>query len=383
MKNRIQPEQYIPYDLVSSSGNLIIDSGTKYFDINVPNNLNGNFNITGSLKVNDFNVLSPDISNTVLSFENGCRLVAGSNNFISGLNNCIVVANNSNITGSNSAILFGDSVNISSVRGVAIGKNINVTHDGAAVFADSTASPKISYGNDSISIEYSGGMNVRSKSYFTDDIFCDGNAVITGSISGLSLIVNGDTNILEDLNIGGSTSINGNASISNQLSVNGSLSVNNTCTLGQTFINNNGFINGVRITTINDQNLYSGYVNSTFLPKTTFSSYTGQINTTINSVSGLINSKLDTSAFNSFTGTTLPTRVVILSGDQNISGIKSFKSKAEFCDGFTFLSTNNCTRYVPTGRFGTGERGRVAYSGQYLYIATGDNQWGRIQISVW
>ena len=148
----------------------------------------------------------------------------------------------------------------------------------------------------------------------------------------------------------------------------GALSCASVSASGGAVFNNTVVITGQNAVTFFDLNTktsqISGFVTGNYVTNTRFNTYTGGALATINKA-------IDYS---------LP---VYRTGIQEISGEKTFKSTTDFCDGMTFLSSNNCTRYVPTTSTSTGERGRVAYSGRFLYIATGDNMWGRIQISTW
>ena len=370
MKNKIKPAQYEPYDLISETGNISIDSGLDYFNLNLSEEIAGDFDIAGTLKVNSFNVLSPDDSNTLsdVSFSNGCRIVAGFDNIINGNNNCIVFGSNSVVSGIGNAVLFGESVNLSAQNSVAIGRNISINHNGAAVFADSTSSPKISYAPDSLTIEYTGGAFIRTTTHFSENVFADSNFTITGAISGLSLTIGDNAKFLSNVNI------QDNAVVSGSLSVTGSTRVKGVTNLELTFIT------GFRAATTFDIGVYSGYALSTFTTKTQFTAFTGATTTGIN----LLNTgKLSISAFSTYTGSTLSSQAVRLTGNQNVSGRKSFKEITEFCNGLKFKAQNNCDRYIPATSTSSGEFGHMAYSGNYLYIATGENKWGRIQITNW
>jgi hypothetical protein len=373
MKNKIQPAQYKPYDFISSNGTISIDSGLDYFGIDLSEGLTGDFNVTGSLKVDGFNVLSPDISNTLsdFSFSKGCRVFAGSGNFLSGSNNCVVFGSDNTVSGIGNSVLFGNNINLGAQNSVAIGSNISINHNGAAVFGDSTNNSKISYSPDSLSIEYTGGAFIRTTTHFSENVFADSNFTITGAISGLSLTIEDNATFLSSINI------QDNAIVSGSLSVTGSTSIKGVTNLESTFIT------GLRAITTFDIGSYSGHVLSNFTTKNEFSAFTGETKTGINLLNQQITGKLAISTFNFYTGTALSSQAVVLTGDQNISGIKSFKGLPEFCHGFMFPTINNCSRYIPLTATSTGEAGRVAFSGRFLYIATGTNQWGRVQLSAW
>lgn len=373
MKNKIKPAQYEPYDLLSSTGNISIDSGSDYFNIDLSEELVGDLNIDGTLKVSGLNVLSPHSSNTIsdTSFSNGCRIVAGQNNFISGNNNCIVFGYDNSVVGGYNAILFGQNTSLGAQNSVAIGNNISITHNGAAVFGDSTNNSKISYAPNSLSIEYTGGAFIRTTTHFSENVFADSNFTITGAISGLSLTIEDNARFLSSINVQESAVITGS------LSVTGSTTIKGTTNLESTFIT------GFRASTSFDIASYSGHVLSNFTTKSEFSAFTGETRTGINLLNVQITGKLPISTFNNYTGSVLSSQAVVLTGDQNISGIKSFKGLPEFCNGFAFPIINNCDRYIPLTATSTGQAGHVTFSGRFLYIATGTNQWGRVQLSTW
>jgi hypothetical protein len=373
MKNKIQPAQYKPYDLLSVTGNISIDSGLDYFNIDLSEELVGDLNIDGTLKISGLNVLSPHSSNTIsdTSFSNGCRILAGENNIISGNNNCIVFGYDNNVAGGYNSVLFGQNASLGAQNSVAIGNNISITHNGAAVFGDSTNNSKISYAPDSLTIEYTGGASIRTTTHFSEKVFSDSDFTITGAISGLSLTIEDNARFLSSINVQDSAVITGS------LSVTGSTIIKGVTNLESTFIT------GFRAATSFDIRNYSGYVASTFTTKSEFSTFTGHTTSGINLLSGQITGKLGISTFNTYTGSTLSSQAVVLTGDQNISGIKSFKGLPEFCHGFMFPTINNCSRYIPLTPTSTGQAGHVAFSGRFLYIATGTNQWGRVQLSAW
>jgi hypothetical protein len=373
MKNKIKPAQYEPYDLLSSTGNISIDSGSDYFNIDLSEELGGNFNITGALKVNGFNVLSPDDTNTLsdFSFSKGCRVFAGSGNFLSGSNNCVVFGSDNTLSGIGNAVLFGKNVNLSAQNSASIGSNISITHNGATVFGDSTNNSKISYAPDSLSIEYTGGAFIRTTTHFSENVFADSNFTITGAISGLSLTIEDNAKFLSNINVQESAVITGS------LSVTGSTTIKGTTNLESTFIT------GLRAVTTFDIASYSGHVLSNFTTKSEFSAFTGETRTGINLLNTQITGKLAISTFDNYTGLTLSSQAIRLTGDQVVSGRKNFKDIIEFCGGLKFLAQNNCDRYVPKSGNATGEFGTMAYSGNFLYVATGDNKWGRIQITNW
>ena len=76
MKNKLNPRQYDPYALNTPSGNLIFEEQVDHFDCHLSEYLTGDFNITGSLQVNDGTSLFVENENVYLS----------GNSFITNLN---------------------------------------------------------------------------------------------------------------------------------------------------------------------------------------------------------------------------------------------------------------------------------------------------------
>ena len=96
MKNKIKTAQYEPYNLISSSGNLLIDSGIDFFNFDVSRTLNGDFDFIDSLKVDGMNCVSPNSTNSIFDFLDGSRIFGGSFNEVSG-SNCYVYGGDDNI----------------------------------------------------------------------------------------------------------------------------------------------------------------------------------------------------------------------------------------------------------------------------------------------
>lgn len=326
MKNKIKPSQYDPYDFSAPSGNLIIESGINSFEFYLPLQITGDFNIEGSLKVNDLNAIYPNETNTVTSFENGNRIFAGSNNSVSGVDCVILGGNNSSINGGVGNLLYGEACVVNGYsNSISIGKNVSISHGGAAVFSDFTDSLKSSQAEHSITFDYQNGLFLINTGYFLSDININGNLNITGNAVIDNIYIDNNLNIAND------TTVSGDAIVI------GSLGVTGTSTF------NHCLISGSRVQTQADINAYSGYATGTYL-------------------------------------TSL--QAVTLTGDQNVTGIKTFKSIPSFEKGIK-LPTSDTSRYVPSASNSTGTAGQIAFSGDYLYIATGTDQWGRVQLSTW
>jgi hypothetical protein len=339
MKNKIKPAQYDPYNLFSSSGNILINSGVDFFNLDVSRTLDGDFNFIDSVKIDGMNCISPDSTNSVLNFSDGNRILAGSYNSVSG-SNCYVYGGISNVSrGTNNVVLYGNNTNIINVsNSSALGSYITVTHNNATVFGDTSNSSKGSNGINTLTLNYASGTFIEHNCFIKKSLNIQNNLSVTGGITG--------SNIVSNNNI----SVGNNVSILNNLNIASNCYIGNVLNVTGTTVLRHATITGSRIITQNDINGYSGYVDS------------------------LLTQKLAISA--------LPSQSVVLTGNQDVYGRKSFRNISEFYSGLKFTTTDT-SRYVPKSGTASGEIGHMVYSGNFLYVATGTNQWGRVQISAW
>lgn len=335
MKNTIKPAQYDPYNLISSSGNILINSGIDFFNLDVSRSLQGDFNFVNSVKINGMDSIYPNSTNSVLNFSNGNRIFAGSNNVVNGSNCYVYGGLNCSSTGTNNVILYGNNTSVTnSSNTIALGNSIIITHNNATVFGDTSNNAKGSNGINTLTLNYISGTFVEHNFFIKKTLNIQNNLSVTGNITGANIISNNNISATNNLNI------TSNGFIGNNLNVTGNISVGGNISITGNSILNNATISGSRIQTQNDINNYSGYVN------------------------------------------TLISQYVATTGNQTITGIKTFKSIPSFEKGIS-LPTTDSTRFVPSTSTSNGTIGQVAFSGNYLYVCTGANLWGRIQISNW
>jgi predicted acyltransferase (DUF342 family) len=345
MKNKIQPAQYDPYTLISSSGNILVNSGVDFFNLDVSRSLQGDFNFIDSIKIDGMNCISPDSTNSVLEFSNGNRVLAGSYNSVSGSNSFIYGGFNSLSRGTNNVIVYGNNSNITGPNNsIALGNSITITHNNATVFGDTSSNSKGSNGINTLTLNYVSGTFIEHNCFIKKGLNIQNNLLVTGNITGANIISNNNISALNNLNIRFNGFIGNDLTVTGDISTIGDLSI-----IGNTVLNH-ATITGSRIQTQNDINNYSGYVDS------------------------LLAQKLAISA--------LPSQSVVLTGNQDVYGRKSFRNISEFYSGLKFTTTDT-SRYVPKSGTASGEIGHMVYSGNFLYVATGTNQWGRVQISAW
>ncbi len=182
MQNLINPRQYTPYSLLTPSGNLLFSQGIDFFNCYLLENITGNINITGSLKVNGQNVLSTSTTNTYGG--TNVSIFNSINAFASGSSNSIVSSNGSRVSGSNNVIIGGLDNKIADADNSSLlgGKNVVLNHTGATILADGGDSAKRSVERYSLTIDFDSGMFVQNNSYFNGALYVTGgNTVLSNS----------------------------------------------------------------------------------------------------------------------------------------------------------------------------------------------------------
>ena len=182
MQNLINPRQYTPYSLLTPSGNLLFSQGIDFFNCYLLENITGNINITGSLKVNGQNVLSTSTTNTYGG--TNVSIFNSINAFASGSSNTIVSSNGSRVSGSNNVIIGGLDNKIADADNSSLlgGKNVVLNHTGATILADGGESAKRSVERYSLTIDFDSGMFVQNNAYINGALYVTGgNTVLSNS----------------------------------------------------------------------------------------------------------------------------------------------------------------------------------------------------------
>ena len=337
MQNLINPRQYTPYSLLTPSGNLLFSQGIDFFNCYLLENITGNINITGSLKVNGQNVLSTSTTNTYGG--TNVSIFNSINAFASGSSNSIVSSNGSRVSGSNNVIIGGLDNKIADADNSSLlgGKNVVLNHTGATILADGGESAKRSVERYSLTIDFDSGMFVQN------------NAYINGA-----LYVTGGNTVLSNSNLYVSASNSGFFS-------------------GDIQVLGNAYRTGSPYQKLQNLKDASGVL-------TLLNSGTSGVLTLLNSgTSGVLN--------HSMTG--LDALTVKLAGNQLITGIKNFKNGTlvESLTGQHGLFTGNfglgLGRSVPTAHNSAGFSGQLSFDTRNFYVCTGTNAWARIYITGW
>ena len=337
MQNLINPRQYTPYSLLTPSGNLLFSQGIDFFNCYLLENITGNINITGSLKVNGQNVLSTSTTNTYGG--TNVSIFNSINAFASGSSNSIVSSNGSRVSGSNNVIIGGLDNKIADADNSSLlgGKNVVLNHTGATILADGGESAKRSVERYSLTIDFDSGMFVQN------------NAYINGA-----LYVTGGNTVLSNSNLYVSASNSGFFS-------------------GDIQVLGNAYRTGSPYQNLQNLKDASGVL-------TLLNSGTSGVLTLLNSgTSGVLN--------HSMTG--LDALTVKLAGNQLITGIKNFKNGTlvESLTGQHGLFTGNfglgLGRSVPTAHNSAGFSGQLSFDTRNFYVCTGTNAWARIYITGW
>ena len=326
MQNKLDPRQYTPYSLNTPSGNLLFSQGIDFFNCYLLENITGNINITGSLKVNGQNVLSTSTTNTYGG--TNVSIFNSINAFASGSSTSIVGSNASRVSGSNNVIFGGLDNKIADADNACLlgGKNVVLNHTGATILADGGESAKRSVERYSLTIDFDSGMFVQN------------NAYINGA-----LYVTGGNTVLSNSNLYVSAS-------------------------------NSGFFSGDMQVLGNVYQTGSPYQNLQNLKDAS-----GVLTLLNSGTSGVLN--------HSMTG--LDALTVKLAGNQLITGIKNFKNGTiiQNLTGQHGLFTGNfglgLGRSVPTAHNSAGFSGQLSFDTRNFYVCTGANAWARIYITGW
>ena len=326
MQNLINPRQYTPYSLLTPSGNLLFSQGIDFFNCYLLENITGNINITGSLKVNGQNVLSTSTTNTYGG--TNVSIFNSINAFASGSSNSIVSSNGSRVSGSNNVIFGGLDNKIADADNACLlgGKNVVLNHTGATILADGGESAKRSVERYSLTIDFDSGMFVQN------------NAYINGA-----LYVTGGNTVLSNSNLYVSAS-------------------------------NSGFFSGDIQVLGNAYQTGSPYQNLQNLKDAS-----GVLTLLNSGTSGVLN--------HSMTG--LDALTVKLAGSQLITSVKTFQNGTiiQNLTGQHGLFTGNfglgLGRSVPTAHNSAGFSGQLSFDTRNFYVCTGADAWARIYITGW
>ena len=337
MQNLINPRQYTPYSLLTPSGNLLFSQGIDFFNCYLLENITGNINITGSLKVNGQNVLSTSTTNTYGG--TNVSIFNSINAFASGSSNSIVSSNGSRVSGSNNVIIGGLDNKIADADNSSLlgGKNVVLNHTGATILADGGESAKRSVERYSLTIDFDSGMFVQNNAYINGALYVTGgntvlsnsNLYVSASNSGF---FSGDIQVLGNVYQTGSPYQN----LQNLKDASGVLTLLNSGTSGVLTLLNSG-------------------------------------------TSGVLN--------HSMTG--LDALTVKLAGSQLITGVKTFQNGTiiQNLTGQHGLFTGNfglgLGRSVPTAHNSAGFSGQLSFDTRNFYVCTGANAWARIYITGW
>ena len=327
MKNKINPRQYEPYSLLTPSGNLAFEEGVDFFNCFLLNELTGDFNFIGDLKINTGNILVNDPeSNT--DFVNNNISLNSNGSFITGTNNVIINSPNSEASGDSNLILGGSDNSIvdSDFSAVLFGVNCSANHTGSAIIGDGNSSfAKTTNGKDTLTINFASGIFLESETFLSSNLAINGDLNVSQFNSGL---FSGDINVL-------GTAYNTGSPLQNLQNV------KNT----------------------------SGHL----LEKLEDAS--GDINIDLGQTGINLHNRLES------TGLNLNTRITN-------SGNFLYSDKVSDFSNFSLLTGDRLNlagtgRTVPVTYFSNGNSGDITWNAEYIYLCTGTNLWGRVAVAPW
>ena len=358
MQNKLDPRQYTPYSLLSPSGNLLFSQGIDFFNCYLSENLTGNFNITGSLKVNNQNVLS--VSSTNNYGGTNVSIFNSVNTFATGSSNSILSSDSSQISGSNNDIFGGSNNKIADADDASIfgGRNVLLKHTGASILADGNNNrAKESVERYSLTIDFASGLFIKNNTFINGGLYVTGGNLVSNDLfvsSTASGLFSGNMQVLGTAYHTGSPLQN----LQNLLDASGILVSLNNSTSGAINFNLTGL---------------SGTFNTRLQTTGT------TLLSAISSASGALVTDYDTKLV-----TTIKT-----TGNQTMAGIKNFGGGTliESLTGQHGLFTGNFVlgkgRPVPSAHNSFGISGTISFEGRNLYVCTGNSAWARIWITGW
>ncbi len=210
MYNKIQPEQIEIHAFSSPSGHISFTKGSNYVYANLNNSISGDFNVTGSFKVNNQSFYTTDPSNSYTSTNN--VILGGKINNISQATGCAIINSISgNVKGKNNLDLnsnYSSFDSSSSFCTVLAGKNNVIQSNviGSTVIYDHSSSSSITESN-KLFISFANGVDIqadtlingnltidelntgtfKSDCYFTKNVFKSGLSVATEYYTNLKI----------------------------------------------------------------------------------------------------------------------------------------------------------------------------------------------------
>lgn len=332
MKNPIDPRQYTPYALNTPSGNLYFVENTDNFECYLLEEVTGNFHFIGDLTVNTGKVLYTDSSNNVDSSNNNAVLNS-TDALGTGSNNLIANSNLSEISGTRNTIVGGRNNQIADAddAGILFGSQCVIQyHTGAVLIGDGDNSRgKQSVTHNSLTVDFASGA------FFENDVFVNGDFYSTGDIAIFDC----------DLNIS---------------------SVNSGTASGDFQFLSNVYQTGSPLQNLQNLRDASGDL----LAINTGAS--GLAHDELVATSGVLATSTKS------TGDYLIDNALLKLSHQTIAGPKFFEAITG-----KIVNIGATGKTVPSTYNDPGASGTVVVDGEYLYCATGEGAWGRVQFSAW
>lgn len=223
---RIQPKQIQLPIFSSDSGDLSFSDLTTGVIVNLNRSLTGNFNLSGSLLINN-RPLIVSYANNQFNSQSGSFVFGGTNNLATGSYNTILGGSGNNVSGQYNVLLNGSNCSIGATNswntilagtGASFGQNVF----GAVILSDSLSAVQNNT-NNSLLVNFASGVYFEGgPSTFNSDLIVKSSlTTITGD-----LYVNGTTNL-------GAIDVASTASVLSDIDVSGSVSIVGSLNVGQ------------------------------------------------------------------------------------------------------------------------------------------------------
>ena len=215
MYNKIQPEQIEIHTFSSPTGNIVFGQGSDYVYADLNNNLIGEFNIDGSLTINNTNLFITDSSNSY-TLNNNVILGGTSNSIIFGTGNAIINSFNSAVNGKNNLDLHSDTSIFDPTSNsctILAGKNnlIELNVSGSAIISDFTSTSTSANENNKFYISFQNGTDFVGNVGINDDLILNNGSRLLLHPNA-SAIFSGEVVIDNSFTFRDGSSVNGSSS---------------------------------------------------------------------------------------------------------------------------------------------------------------------------
>jgi len=235
---KIQPQQLQLPTFLSHSGDITFTDNVTGFDANINRNLQGDFDINGTLTISSNEVITTSNSNTTSSSN---IILGGTNNSITGTNNVLLNGTANTSLSGNYNVLINGSLNDFGASGqnntILAGRQCSFDDQitGSVILADHKTT-ETNDKNHSLLVSFDSGIEFKSLNsgvVFSDDVTFNDLTYFNDSVS-----------FEDQVNLNSNMVVDGTAVFNAATTVNSSLDVTGASTLGALTVTGNAQLDG-------------------------------------------------------------------------------------------------------------------------------------------